>query len=177
MVVDEMNRKYWLCLAIAILGILVVVAAANAWAIYAKLWHWRHGNWIQCGNRAIPVPHDWFQAKSGHACDITAMEPEFHRHKGFAVARFCPRADAPSANDQQWRKDYASMLTKNGDSIGQFSELTVAGIPTVCVESNTPSNPDGLAIICSVSREMVITLNYNDRKWEADFYNMVRNMK
>ena len=53
----------------------------------------------------------------------------------------------------------------------------MAGIPTVCVESNKSSDPKDLHIVCAVSHQMMIMLAYNDRKWESDFYNMVRGMK
>jgi len=66
---------------------------------------------------------------------------------------------------------------RNGYGIGRISELTVAGIPTVCVESNKSSDPKVLHIVCAVSHQMMIMLAYNDRKWESDFYNMVRGMK
>ena len=160
-----------------VLGVVVIIAALNVWSIYATLWHWRHGDRIQCGNRTIPVPRDWFQVKSDRACNITAMEPEFHRPKGFAVARFYSRTDTPSSNDEQWRTDYTGMMIKNGYSIGRISDVTVAGIPTVCVESNKPSDPDDLHIVCAVSKQMMIMFRYTDKKWEAGFYNILRGMQ
>jgi hypothetical protein len=168
-----MSRKSLTFWTVVILGSLIMVCGANRWTIYAKLWHWKHGDAIQCGDRNIPVPNGWFQAGFIHECNVTAMS----RHGEFAVARFYPRTDAPSANDDQWRREYSSEMMRNGYGIGRISELTVAGIPTVCVESNKSSDPKDLHIVCAVSHQMMIMLAYNDRKWESDFYNMVRGMK
>jgi hypothetical protein len=172
-----MSKKPAICLiVIAILGILIIVGGVNRWSIYAMLWHWRHGEWVQCGNRSVPVLHGWFRARFINECNVTAMGPELHR-SGFAMSRFYPRTDAPSADDQQWRKDYAAMMMRNGYRVDRISELTAAGIPTVCVESSSPSDPKDLHITCAISKQMMIMFSYNDRKWEADFYNIVRGIK
>ena len=169
-----MNKKPAICLiVIAILGVLIIIGGFNRWSIYATLWHWRHGNWVQCGNRSIPVPNNWFQAGFIRECNVTAM---WH-HQHFALSRFYPRTDAPSADDQQWRKDYAAMMMRNGYRVSRISELTAAGISTVCVESTNPSDPKDLQITCAISKQMMIMFSYTDRKWETDFYNIVRGMK
>jgi hypothetical protein len=172
-----MTKRHLACWIAAVSAILITFVVFNGWYIYATLWHWRHGDWVQCGNRSVPVPHEWFRARYINECNVTVMSPEYLHSKGFAVSRFYPRTDAPSADDQQWRKDYAAMMMRNGYRVGRISELTAAGIPTVCVESTNPSDSKDLHITCAISKQMMIMFSYTDRKWETDFYNIVRGMK
>lgn len=164
------RKVLYSCLA-AILVISTLTSYA-ALPIYAKLWHLVHGNSVNCGGFTVPVPDAWWARRGG--CSLVTPSPRYTIRPQNPVEVFFNLTDAPSVRDLQWRQEMLSQRHVQGDTLRRTTELTVAGNQTICFEYEAPSTSTKSIIACNMDRRMVVTLFFDDPKWKADFYQILR---
>ena len=140
-------------LAIAVTSLVGVFAGLP---LYARIWHFIHGNSVLCGGFRVPVPHGWWATRTKDGYAITTPSPAYtlgNREPVMIFLHLLP--SAPAVGDTQWRHDVINRMERDGYRFRDIADFVTAdGAPIACFESNA-TEPPGSYIICNVARQIV----------------------
>jgi hypothetical protein len=161
--------------SLAILLVVTVLTIYAAMPIHAMFWHLVHGNSARCGEFTVPVPRGWWPTDGG--CTLVTPSRPYHPRSQDLAQIFFNLAAAPSASASQWSQATLDQNQSKGDPLRHVEQLTVAGRPTVCFEYDAPVMGSNPIIACNVERRMVVTLFYDNPKFKAAFYEVLRGVR
>jgi hypothetical protein len=142
-------------------------------------WHLRRGNSVQCGGFQIPVSRGWWPTEFEGGCELIQSEFTFHilHEFQYPVKAFFNFITSPYVEDKQWQQNLVNKLRRDGNIFRGAKELSVGGIPTLCLEWESPTIPARSSVACNVNRRMIVTFFCEDQKSKAQFYKILRGIQ
>ena len=173
-----LSKRTWLRIGSALVTLLVLYPFRFPMALAVR--HIFTGNSFQAGGFRVPIPLEWWATcdTEGKLCTLVTFSPlvTFGESEGVDIG-FHVVNYSPPANDPQWRQSVVDRLTREGNTVTHLSELKVASIPTMCLETDLAKEPQNKSILCNVEGRMVVEFHYSGKEQRDRFYAILRGIK
>jgi hypothetical protein len=165
---------------VAIALLVAYVGYSCRFQIAAKVWHWRHGNFVAVGNYEMPVPDQWLVSNEDSKSALLTNTAAPPRWKGFQsnATILASSLSAPPRDLNFWVSREQQRLEQNGVRVVEQRTLGIANESLYCLGGSELRDaihiPGGAVISLQCRSTGTLSLIFTGR--EADvtsFYALV----